>query len=133
MKQSGLNYDEVRRTMRAEMMKQAVIQQEVDRVIYLGFTPKEVQDYFNSHPDKFRKPETIKLSEIWLSTTGKDEAAVRTRILELIMQARAGADFGALRPPIQSVRRTASALRRRIRATSASLMFPASVKTWQQR
>jgi len=96
MKQSGLNYEDVRRTMRAEMMKQAVIQQEVDRVIYLGFTPKEVKDYFDAHPDKFRKPETVKLSEIWLSTTGKDEAAVRTRILELIMQARAGADFGAL-------------------------------------
>jgi peptidyl-prolyl cis-trans isomerase SurA len=96
MKQSGLSYEEVRRTMRAEMTKQAVIQQEVDRVLYLGFTPKEVKDYFDSHPDKFRKPETVKLSEIWLSTTGKDEAAVRTRMLELIMQARAGADFGAL-------------------------------------
>jgi len=31
MLQSGLNPDEVRRTMRTEMMKQAVLQQEVDR------------------------------------------------------------------------------------------------------
>jgi parvulin-like peptidyl-prolyl isomerase len=96
MRQSGLNYEEIRRTMREEMMKQAVLQQEVDRKVYLGFTSKEVQDYFNAHPDKFRKPESIKLSEIWLGTAGKDEATVRARALELVNQIRAGADFAAL-------------------------------------
>ena len=96
MKQSGLKYEDIRATMRTEMMKQAVMQQEVDRKVYLGFTPKEVQDYFNSHPDKFRKPESIKLSEIWLSFAGKDEAAVKARAMELVNQIRAGADFGAL-------------------------------------
>jgi peptidyl-prolyl cis-trans isomerase SurA len=38
----------------------------------------------------------VKLSEIYLVTTDKDEAAVKARALELITQARAGADFGAL-------------------------------------
>src|ERR1041384_4320966 len=75
MRQSGLNPEDVRRTMRTEMMKQAVLQQEVDRRVYLGFTPDEVKKYFDAHPDQFRKPETIKLSEIWLSTTPKDDAA----------------------------------------------------------
>jgi peptidyl-prolyl cis-trans isomerase SurA len=96
MTQSGLNPEDVRRTMRAEMMKQAVMQQEVDRRVYLGFSPDEVKKYYDSHPDKFRKPESVKLSEIYLVTTGKDEATVRARVLELITQARAGADFGAL-------------------------------------
>jgi len=96
MRQSGLNYEEVRRTMRSEMMKQAVIQQEVDRRVYLGFSPDELKKYFDSHPDQFRKPESLKISEIYLATKGKDEAAVRTRVLELIMQLRAGADFKAL-------------------------------------
>jgi peptidyl-prolyl cis-trans isomerase SurA len=96
MKASGLKYEEVRATMRAEMMKQAVMQQEVDRRVYLGFSPDEVKKYFDAHPDKFRKPDSIKLSEIYLTTTGKDEAAVRTKALELIMQIRAGADFAAL-------------------------------------
>jgi parvulin-like peptidyl-prolyl isomerase len=96
MRQSGLNPDEVRRTMRTEMMKQAVLQQEVDRRVYLGFTPDEVKKYFDAHPDQFRKPESIKLSEIWLSTTGKDDAAVKARAMELIAQLRAGADFGAV-------------------------------------
>ena len=96
MRQSGLNPEDVRRTMRTEMMKQAVLQQEVDRKVYLGFSPDEVKKYYDAHPDKFRKPESIKISEIYLSTLGKDEAAVKARALELITQARAGADFGAL-------------------------------------
>ena len=96
MRQSGLDPEDVRRTMRNEMMKQAVLQQEVDRRIYLGFTPDEVKKYYEAHPDKFRKPESIKLSEIYLSITGKDEAAVKARALELIAQIRAGADFGAI-------------------------------------
>ncbi len=60
MRQSGLNPEDVRRTMRAEMMKQAVLQQEVDRRVYLGFSGEEVKKYFDTHPDKFRKPEQHK-------------------------------------------------------------------------
>src|SRR5690348_3105743 len=72
MVQSGLNPDEVRRTMRTEMMKQAVLQNEVDRRVYLSFSPDEVKKYYDSHLDKFRTPESIKLSEIYLSSTSKD-------------------------------------------------------------
>jgi peptidyl-prolyl cis-trans isomerase SurA len=96
MRDAKLDPEEVRRTMRAEMMKQAVFQQEVDRRVYLGFSSDEVKKYYDTHLDKFRKPETVKLSEIYLTTNGKDEAAVKARVLELITQARAGADFGAL-------------------------------------
>ena len=96
MRDSKLDPDEVRRTMRAEMMKQAVFQAEVDRRVYLGFSPDEVKKYYDSHLDKFRKPETVKLSEIYLVTTGKDEAAVKARAQELVTQIRAGADFAAV-------------------------------------
>jgi peptidyl-prolyl cis-trans isomerase SurA len=96
MAQSGLNPEDFRRTMRNEMMKQAVLQNEVDRRVYLGFSTDEVKKYFDAHPEKFKKPESIKLSEIYLVTTDKDEATVKARALELIRQIRAGADFGAL-------------------------------------
>jgi len=96
MRDSKLDPDEVKRTMRSEMMKQAVFQQEVDRRIYLGFSPDELKKYYESHPDKFRKPESVKLSEIYLVTTGKEEAAVKARALEIISQVRAGADFAAI-------------------------------------
>ena len=96
MRGSGLVPEDVRRTMRTEMMKQAVLQQEVDRKVYLGFSSEEVKKFYDANPDKFRKPESIKISEIYLSAVGKDEAAVKARAVELITQARAGADFGAL-------------------------------------
>jgi len=96
MRDSKLDPEEIRRTMRTEMMKQAVFQSEVDRRIYLGFSTDEVKKYYDSHQDKFRKPESVKLSEIYLVTVGKDDAAVKARALELIKQIRAGADFGAL-------------------------------------
>jgi parvulin-like peptidyl-prolyl isomerase len=96
MRQSGLNPDDVRRTMRTEMMKQAVLQQEVDRRAYLAPSNDEVKKYYDTHQDKFRKPESLKLSEIYISTTGKDEAAVKARAVELVAQLRAGADFKAV-------------------------------------
>ena len=96
MRQSGLVPEDVRRTMRTEMMKQAVLQQEVDRRVYLGFSNEELKKYFDANPDKFRKPESVKLSEIYLSTTGKDEAAVKARAVELVTQLRAGAEFPAI-------------------------------------
>ena len=96
MRASGYNPDDVRRTMRTEMMKRAVLEQEVDRRVYLGFSSEEVKKYYEANPDKFRKPESIKLSEIYLSTTGKDPAAVKARAMELVAQIRAGSEFRAI-------------------------------------
>ena len=96
MRDSKLDPDEIRRTMRNEMMKQAVLQSEVDRRVYLSFSAAEIKKYFDSNPDKFKKPESVKLSEIYLTTGGKDEAAVKAKALEIIAQVRAGNDFGAL-------------------------------------
>jgi peptidyl-prolyl cis-trans isomerase SurA len=96
MRQSKIDPISVRETMRAEMMKQAVMQQEVDRKVYLRFSSDEVKKYFEAHKDLFRKPENITISEIYLSNTGKDDAAVKARATELVAQLRAGADFGAV-------------------------------------
>jgi peptidyl-prolyl cis-trans isomerase SurA len=96
MRASGIDPATTRQTMRTELMKQMVIQQEVDRKIFFGLTVDELNKYFKAHPDKFRKPENVTLSEIYLSSAGKNEAEVKARALELIRQLRAGADFGAL-------------------------------------
>jgi peptidyl-prolyl cis-trans isomerase SurA len=96
MRESGLDPVATRQTIRVELMKQAVIQQEVDRKIFFGLTMEELKNYFQTHPEKFRKPETVTLSEIFLSSAGKNEAEVKARALELVRQSRAGADFAAL-------------------------------------
>lgn len=96
MKESGIDPVVTRQTMRVEMMKQAVIQQEVDRKIFFGLTMDELKKYFQAHPEKFRKPETVTLSEIFLSSAGKNEAEVKARALKLVAELRAGADFATV-------------------------------------
>ena len=93
MREGGVDPVATRQTLRAELMKQAVIQQEVDRKLFFGWTMEELKKYFADNQDKFRKPESVTLSEIYLSTAGKNEAEVKARALELVRQLRAGADF----------------------------------------
>ena len=96
MGQQGLNCDDVRRTMRTEMMKQAVLENEVDSKLFYGLSIDDLRKYFDTHKDKFVKPETVELSEIFLSLSGKPEADVKARANQLVAQIRGGADFGTL-------------------------------------
>lgn len=96
MRETGLDPAATRQTMRVEIMKQAVLESEVDRKLFLGFTSQEVRDYYEKHKDKFLKPESVDLSEIFLSLAGKQEAEVKTRADQLVAQARGGADFCTL-------------------------------------
>jgi peptidyl-prolyl cis-trans isomerase SurA len=96
MRESGVDPVATRQTLRAELMKQAVIQQEVDRKLFFGWTMDELKKYFAENQDKFRKPESVSISEIFLSSAGKNEAEVKARALELVKQLRAGGDFAKL-------------------------------------
>jgi len=96
MRESKIDPASVRNTMRTEIMKTWVLGREVDQKIYLGLTDSEVKNYFAANKEKFRKPETVVLSEIYLSTVGKDPKEVRERADKLATQLRGGADFAAL-------------------------------------
>jgi peptidyl-prolyl cis-trans isomerase SurA len=96
MKESGLDPVLTRQTLRNELMKQAVMQQEVDRRLYFSVSPDELKKYFEANREKFLKPENVVISEIYLTFTGKNEADVKAKALELVAQLRAGADFGAV-------------------------------------
>jgi peptidyl-prolyl cis-trans isomerase SurA len=96
MTATGINPANVRATMRTEVMKTWVLGREVDQKIFYGLTDAEVKTFYEANKEKFRKPESIVLSEIFLSTVGKDPKEVRDRADKLVAQLRAGADFGAL-------------------------------------
>src|SRR5438128_11495009 len=70
MKGSGMSCEDTRATMRIEIMKQAVMEGEVDSKIFYGFTPDELHKYFDAHKDKFLKPETVELSVIYMGLAG---------------------------------------------------------------
>jgi peptidyl-prolyl cis-trans isomerase SurA len=96
LKQAGLDPVGIRQALRSEIMKQMVFTREVDSKIYYGTSQDELKKYYEAHKDKFRKPETVTLSEIWLSLAGKPEAEVKAKAMQLVLQARSGADFKAL-------------------------------------
>ncbi|MCA1564666.1 MAG: peptidyl-prolyl cis-trans isomerase [Acidobacteria bacterium] len=96
MRENNIDPAAVRNTMRTEIIKTWVLGREVDQKIFFGLTESEVKSYYEANKEKFRKPEAIVLSEIFLSTVGKDPKEVRERANKLAAQLRAGADFGAL-------------------------------------
>ena len=87
---------DIRQTFRSQFMRQAVMQREVDSKIYFGLRQDELKKFYEANRAKFVKPESVELSEIYLSFAGKAEADVRARAAQIIAQARGGADFTAL-------------------------------------
>lgn len=85
--------DELKAIWRRELIPALVFRYEVDGKIYNGLTQKELKDYFEKNKEKFRKPETITISEIFLSFAGRDENQVKAKAADLVKQLRAGANF----------------------------------------
>ena len=96
MESQGVNPQELRDNWRKQAIREMLIQREVQSKLFWEPTPKEVKDYFDKNLSKFTKPETVTLSEIFLSFAGRDEAAVRAKAKDLVKQLRAGADFEKL-------------------------------------
>jgi peptidyl-prolyl cis-trans isomerase SurA len=96
MRQAGLDPATIRSTMRVEIMKQAVFEGEVDSKLFFSYSQDELHKYFDAHRDKFAKPESIELSEIFLGLAGKQDPDVRAQALKLVAQLRGGADFCTL-------------------------------------
>ena len=61
MRAAGLDPVGIRQTMRIEIMKQAVLESEVDSKLFFSLTQDELHKYFDSHQATFLKPESIEL------------------------------------------------------------------------
>ena len=96
MRREGIDPSAIRSTLRTQYMKNAVLSREVDAKIFFGPNTDELKRYYDQHRDRFRKPETVSLSEIFFSFAGKPEAEVRSRAAQLLKQLREGADFGTI-------------------------------------
>lgn len=93
MESAGVKPEELRENWRKQFTREEVFRRDVDSKIYLGWTAAELKDYFQKHPEKFTKPESVTLSEIFLGYAGRDEKAVRAKADQLIAEIRGGADF----------------------------------------
>jgi parvulin-like peptidyl-prolyl isomerase len=93
MRKVGIDMDELRQAWRKQLCRDYVLQREVDSKLYWGFTARELKEYYEKNKQKFTRPETVTLSEIFLSFAGKNEAAVKEKAKQLVARIRAGEDF----------------------------------------
>jgi hypothetical protein len=96
MEKTGVDPAEIRDVWKKQATRDLVIQKEVQSKIYWGLSAKELKDYYEQHKDKFTKPETVTVSEIFLSFAGRDENAVREKATQVVAQLRATGDFDKL-------------------------------------
>jgi parvulin-like peptidyl-prolyl isomerase len=71
--QSGMSYEDFLSETKNQFLTRQVIGEEVGRKITV--TDKEVEAYYNAHKSDFIRDEKVYLSEILISTEGKDAAA----------------------------------------------------------
>ena len=72
--QSGMSYEDFLAETKNQFLTRQVINEEVGRQV--NITNKEVEDYYNAHKSDFVREEKVYLSEILISTEGKDAAGV---------------------------------------------------------
>ncbi len=72
-KEQGVSYEDFKAKIRNDIITQQVVREEVGRKIQV--TPGEVQRYFAAHQAEFTRPESIRLSEILVSTASAAPSA----------------------------------------------------------
>jgi peptidyl-prolyl cis-trans isomerase SurA len=97
-KEQGVSYEDFKANIRNGIITQNVMRQEVGAAI--RFTPGEAERYYEQHKRDYTQPESIRLSEILISTgTAGDQAklaAAKAKADDLVARLHAGGDFGQL-------------------------------------
>lgn len=62
----GVSFEEFKQNMKEQILTQKVIQSEVGA--HISVTQQEMQEYYNQHKEEMQRPETVRLSEILIST-----------------------------------------------------------------
>ncbi len=103
----GVSYEDFKANIRNQIVTQEVMRQEVGR--HVSFTPGEVQRFFEAHKQEYAQPESVRLSEILVSTgtptptpegVPQDDpakvAAAKAKADDIVAKLKGGADFSQL-------------------------------------
>lgn len=99
----GVSFADFKQNIRNQIIVQDVMRQEVGEKIQ--FTPGEAKEYYEAHKENYQQPESVRLSEILIST-GKPEAdgnddpakvaAAKSKAEDIEARLHAGGDFAQL-------------------------------------
>nr|HEV7953354.1 peptidylprolyl isomerase [Candidatus Acidoferrales bacterium] len=96
----GLDWEEYKDSVRNQFLAQDVIYREVGGKVSNSIDQAQIQKYYDEHKEEFVLPETVRIREILLSTTGKpasDWPAIQKRAEALRDRVKnGGEDFGDL-------------------------------------
>lgn len=95
--QTGTPFEDYKNDIKNGYLTQRVIRQEVGSKITIK--KEEIAKYYNEHKADFNRKEKVFLSEIFISTEGKDAAgiaAAEKKAKDLVARARNGQKFGDL-------------------------------------
>lgn len=95
----GQNVDpqDIRDMWRKQIVRERVIQREVQSAEYWRPNATELKEYFEKNKARFTKPETVSFTELFLGYAGRpDEASVLDKAKQLVTQIRGGGNFDQL-------------------------------------
>jgi peptidyl-prolyl cis-trans isomerase SurA len=98
-KEQGVSFEDFKANIRNQVITQEVMRQEVGKRI--SFTPGEVQRYFEEHKQEYAQPESVRLSEILISTGAQSDdpaalAAAKAKADDIEAKLHAGGEFNQL-------------------------------------
>lgn len=101
--EQGVSFDDFKQNIRNQIITQEVMRQEVGEKIQ--FTPGEARAYYEQHLQDYQQPESVRLSEILISTgpadaSGNDDpakvAAAKAKADDIEARLHSGGDFAQL-------------------------------------
>ncbi|MBV9760742.1 MAG: peptidylprolyl isomerase [Acidobacteriaceae bacterium] len=95
--QSGMSYEDFLQETKNQFLTREVIGEEVGR--HINITQKEIEDFYNAHKQEFVREEKVYVSEILISTEGKDAAgiaAAEKKARQISEEAKRGERFSDL-------------------------------------
>lgn len=94
MRKQNIDPQDIRDMWRKQIVRERVIQREVQSAEYWRPNATELKAYFEKNKAKFTKPETVSFTELFLAYAGRpDEASVLAKAKELVDQIRKGGNF----------------------------------------
>jgi peptidyl-prolyl cis-trans isomerase SurA len=98
-KEQGVSFEDFKANIRNQIITQEVMREQVGRKI--APTPGEIQRYYEAHKQQYAQPESVKLSEILVSTGSQPDdpqklAEAKTKADDIANRLQGGADFGQM-------------------------------------
>lgn len=96
--EQGVSFEDFKANIRNQIITQEVMRQEVGE--HIQMTPGEVERFYEAHKQDYSQPESVRLSEILISTGSGDDpakvAAAKQKADDIEARLHAGGDFGQL-------------------------------------